>query len=206
MRYLTRILLTAFVLVLTLAFATPAQAGMAHPVPIKGTLVGVEYDYPADTWEAFPFAEKEQFVVGGETYDCGTPVIEMVLGSYVGEFSHLGRTTLDLWACNAIDWGTGELYMAAGRITLTAANGDTLAIVPAGDVVLGEPSDGYVDFVAPFEFASGTGRFADASGTLTEIGRSTWPDLPTGSEPWVRELTGTFRGEITYDASNRAAM
>lgn len=174
------------------------------PAAIKGTLVGTEADYPAGTWETFPFAEEEQFVVGGETYDCGTPVIELVLGSYVGQFAHLGRTTLDLWACNAIDWTTGELSMVAGEIVLTAADGDTLTIVPAGDVVLGEPPDGYVDFVAPFAFASGTGRFADASGTLLEIGRSTWPDLPTGSDPWVRELTGSFQGEISYDASNSA--
>ena len=165
MRRLMHVFVMAIAMVLMLGLAGPAQAGPARPVPIKGTLVGTETDYPADTWETCPVAAEE----------------------------------------HAIDWTTGELSMVAGEIVLTAADGDTLTIVPAGDVVLGEPSDGYVDFVSPFAFASGTGRFADASGTLMEIGRSTWPDFPTGSDPWVRELTGTFRGEISYDASNRAA-
>jgi hypothetical protein len=205
MRRVMHVLAMAFAMLLTLGLAGPAQAGPAHPVPIRGTLVGTEVGYPADTWDMVPFAEAQEFVVGGVTYDCGEPAIELVLGSYVGQFAHLGRTTLDNWICNAVDWTTGEMYVAAAEIVLTAANGDTLILVADGEVVLGDLVDGYIDFVAPFAFASGTGRFAHASGTLVELGRSSFPPFPAGSDPWVRDLVGTFSGEISYDASDRAA-
>ncbi len=123
----------------------------------------------------------------------------------MGKLSHLGRVTLDAWHCTAIDWTTGEFVIAGGEIVLTAANGDTLNLASSGDVELGPVVDGYVEFSAPFEFAGGTGRFADASGTLMQSGLSTWPAFPTGSDPWVREITGTFSGEISYDASDRGA-
>jgi hypothetical protein len=94
----------------------------------------------------------------------------------VGQLSHLGKVALDAWHCTAIDWATGEFVIAGGEIVLTAANADTL-----------------------------TGRFADASGTLMESGLSTWLPFPTGSDPRVREIRGTFSGEISFDASDRGA-
>ncbi len=216
MRRTTRTLFMAGVLVLTLGVAAPAQAGKGDPVPIKGTLSGTETIYPAGTWDymGYFYTLKTEFVVDGVTYTCDEPANELVIGTMTGNLSHLGKVTREMWYC--LVWeedaqGNPSVRPVSFNLMLTAANGDTLDLdfVAGSDSVQG---DGYVDYGGELAFAGGTGRFAGASGTLAETGRmipSWWPPgfpfTTSGNDPWTKELTATYTGEISYDASNRAA-
>ena len=216
MKRTARALFMAGVLVLTLGVAAPAQAGKADPVPIKGTLSGIETIYPAGSWDylGYFYTLKTEFVVDGVTYTCDEPANELVIGTMAGNLSHLGKVTREMWYC--LVWeddaqGNPSVRPVSFNLMLTAANSDTLNL----DFVAGSDSvegDGYVDYGGELAFAGGTGRFAGASGTLTESGRmipSWWPPgfpvTTSGNDPWTKELTATYTGEISYDASNRAA-
>ena len=213
MRRTTHALFMAVMLVLTLGVAAPAQAGKAPPVPIKGTLVGAETVYPAGSWDYDGYFgnQKQEFVVDGVTYTCSEPANELVLGTMTGNLSHLGKVTREMSYCLRWDDEFPVVHVVDFTLVLTAANGDTvnLDFQSSADSVEG---DGWVGYGGELAFAGGTGRFVDASGMLTETGRMipSWypPEFPfgsTGSDPWVRELSATYTGEISYDASNRAA-
>ena len=213
MRIASRALFTAVVLVLTLGVGAPAQAAKTHPVPIKGTLTGTETVYPAGTWDylGYFYTTETDFNVGGVNYKCSKPAHELVVGTLTGTVSHLGNVTREMSYCGVWE---GEQYHIFDFVQeLIAANGDTLNL-GQGPASL----EGYdpVDFTVETPITGGTGRFADASGSLNEIGRvyaSWWPTgfgadpwTATGSEPWVKELSLKYTRDshISYDASNRA--
>jgi len=200
-------------MVLTLGVAAPAQAGKAHPVPINGTLSGTETVYPAGTWDhdGYFYTKQTAFVVDGVTHTCSEPAQELVIGTMTGNFSHLGKVTREMSYCYVWELPAYTAHVVDFNLELTAANGDTvnLDFVASGDWVQG---DGYVDYGGELAFAGGTGRFVGASGALTETGRMTpdwypigFPFISSGSDPFVRGLSATYTGEISYDASKRAA-
>ena len=217
MRRTARTLFMAGMLVLPLGVAAPAQAGKAHPVPIKGTLSGTETSYPAGDWGYPGYFDTTQteFVVDGVTYTCSEPAQELVIGTMTGNLSHLGKVTREMSYCLVWDFEDPEdvtTDVVDFTLVLTAANGDTvnLDFVSSADAVEG---DGWVDYGGELAFADGTGRFVGAAGTLTETGRMMPSWYPAGwpyfaedsSDPWTRQLSATYTGEISYDASNRAA-
>lgn len=213
MRITARALFMAVVLLLTLGVAAPAQAGKAHPVPIKGTLSGTETVYPGGDWSigGYLYGPKTEFVVDGVTYTCSNAAQELVLGKMTGHLSHLGKVTRQMSYCLVWDLTDFTWQVEDFSLVVTAANGDivNLDYVSSADSVEG---DGWVDYGGELAFAGGTGRFVGASGMLTETGRMTPSWYPSGFEdgtaegddPWVRELSATYTGKISYDASNRA--
>ena len=220
MKLTARTLFMAAVLVLTLGVAAPAQAGKADPVPIKGTLVGAETGYPAGSWDfdGYFFTLATEFDIDGDgqaDYTCGEDLDppgaqELVVGSMAGTLSHLGKVTREMSYCIRFDYEGFRLLDYT--LELTAANGDTvdLDFTPGSDYQE-ERDDGLVDYGGELTFAGGTGRFVGASGTLMESGLSTqwnvdeFPYTSSGSDPWTRQMSATYTGEISYDASNRAA-
>ena len=181
----------AILLVLTLGLAAPAQAGRAHPVPIKATVSGEHWVAPPDCDGAFQ-----------KWSSAGT-----------GQMSHLGKVNYVLEQCTYFgepfppDYVYGE-----GTITFTAANGDTLVIAQegTGEIVFDGPNT--VGFLGEGTWTvvegEGTGRFANANGEgsmdflgdipETSGGIGTVFGLPDG----IAVLN--FKGAITYNASDRS--
>ena len=99
--------------------------------------------------------------------------------------SHLGRTTMV---------GVETLGAVLNAVhTFTTANGDLLYTTTTGYAVL-RPDFSGVNFFNTETVTGGTGRFANASGTATRNGSTTFSD---GSATW--EIAGT----ITYAPSDR---
>ena len=217
MRRTARALFTAGVLILTLGVAAPAQAARAHPIPMKGTLVGTETIYPAGTWDYYGYfvdpGPKADFDVDGDgqtDYTCSEPAHELVVSTLTGNVSHLGKVTREQTYC-AFWEGEGQYRIFDFTQVLTAANGDTMEL-GKGPFESAE-LDGWTYFAAETPILGGTGRFVGASGTLFEDGRMAapwWPEgfpyTTEGNEPWVKELSLTYTRDshITYDASRRA--
>jgi hypothetical protein len=211
-------LLMAVLLVLTLGLAAPAQADPADPVPIKGTLSGTETIYPAGTWDLYGYfvdpGPQTEFDIDGDgvtDYTCSEPAHELVVGTLTGNVAHLGEVTREMSYCAFWD-GEGQYRMFDFSQVLFAANGDTLEMGQGPSDL--EEVDGWVVGTVDTPIIGGTGRFAGASGTLSEAVRSTapwWPDgfpyTSEGSDPWVKDvyLTYTHDSDISYDASNLAA-
>jgi hypothetical protein len=195
MKRRTHALLMAILLVLTLGLAAPAQAGRAHPVPVKATVSG-------EHWVAPP--------------DCdGDGAFQKWSSAGTGQMSHLGMVDYVLEQCTYMgdpfppDYAYGE-----GTITFTAANGDTLVIAQQGTGELvfdGEVMTGFMgEGTWTVVEGEGTGRFANANGEgsmdfLGDIPESAAPNgigtvfgLPDG----ITVLN--FKGAITYNASDRS--
>ena len=218
MRITARALFMAVVLLLTLGVAAPAQAGKAHPVPIKGTLSGTETIYPAGTWDLADYLStlKTEFDIDGDgqtDYTCSEPAHELVVSTLTGNVSHLGKVTREMSYCGV--WPSYGVYdLVDFSQVLIAANGDTLDLLESVDFVVTAEGDGWLDFAAEAPIAGGTGRFVGASGTFYETGRMTpswWPPelfegTAEGDEPWVKGLSLTYTQDsyISYDASKRA--
>ena len=179
MRRTARALFMAGVLVLTLGVAAPAQAGKAHPVPIKGTVSGEHWiDLAAP--------------------DCDEGALWRFGSSGTGNMSHLGKVDYVLTQCSFPDG------FRDGTITFAAANRDTLVIAQEGTFEVVGNLEGFTG-EGTWTVVDGTGRFAQAtgSGSLDFIGDipggGTVLGLPDGINEW------SFAGEVSYDASNRAA-
>jgi hypothetical protein len=118
---------------------------------------------------------------------CGEGALGYQYHTFTGKATHIGRFTMGVGLC---DFG---IYYE-GTATLTAANGDEI------DMVF---TDGRVISVAPpfmitrdeFTFTGGTGRFASVSGGGYEVVHF---DMRVGYG------TGTMRGTISYNASDRS--
>lgn len=210
MRKLTRAILLALVLVLTLGLAAPAQARhnkMDHPVPIKGTLVGTQTMFAAEGWASYPFATTDVFDVAGTQYTCSDEATYLLLNDAVGKASHLGKLTKRMWACVLVDPATGAESFVDIEAALIAANGDSVYLGGQTMLEFTFTDDGYLEWVAEGEWTGGTGRFVGATGQFTDIGRLFMVPMPTDSDPttpWSVDVSSTFRGTISYDASHRS--
>lgn len=101
---------------------------------------------------------------------------DQLVNTQVGEgtATHLGRFSVTITFCvNVADLGVladgqlteGEsLPYSDGVGVLTAANGDELHMEVAGTILPSQDPDYDFQFIDPFSFVGGTGRFADASG------------------------------------------
>lgn len=113
----------------------------------------------------------------------GCPVQTVMEGT--GIATHLGRTTMHASHCPPL--APGDDYHDA-RMTLTAANGDTLTLTydadPAG--------------TGAATITGGTGRFDGATGELNGSVVFTWAPWENGMPvpPWYAE--GHFWGTVTY--------
>jgi hypothetical protein len=177
----------AGVLVLTLGVAAPAQAGKADPVPIKGI------ELPITTQEVVPDPRCPD-------YDAATPFGWGWDFTLDVKYSHLGRGTAEGYHSYVFDsWvdATTAKLLLLGPVTVNAANGDQLWLEKAPDFTLLVHFDEAGNVVASEAFGDvhivgGTGRFDGATGTLHAVA----PDMGSAI---------TLSGEISYDASNRAA-
>ena len=96
-----------------------------------------------------------------------------------GTASHLGQYTLV--ANLAVNLATGS---SSGLLTFTAANGDSFTATETGQAVF---MNGYVRITELATITGGTGRFAQATGTLTVVRRE---------NPATGVSTGTVDGTI----------
>lgn len=169
-----------FLIVAMLAIAVPAFAGRSVERPIRedlsGYVVGIEFapNFPAHAGDTF----------GGR---CSVPSQWISTMSGTGTISHLGEVSWSTEHCYQLFTGT----FGDAELVITAANGDKL-YGTYGGVMTGETT-----FVESMVITGGTGRFAEATGTVAESG---WFNPDTG----YMEVTG--RGTITYDASDRSAV
>lgn len=114
------------------------------------------------------------------------PATGAVSGEETGVDSHLGKYTVHVEGTAA---PSGDGFTGSGVATIVAANGDELS----GSFTL--TSDGETH-VIEVTITGGTGRFADASGTLTVI-CVTVATSEVG-EQLVFEVDCTLEGRISY--------
>jgi hypothetical protein len=131
----------------------------------------------------------EDFAVG-DTFGerCSQPSQWISTSAGTGTISHLGRVSWRTEHCFQLFRGTFGAFGDA-VLVVTSVNGDQLYGTYDG-VMTGETT-----FVEEMIITGGTGRFAGASGVVTEAG---WFDPGTG----YMEITGD--GWISYDASQRS--
>ena len=189
-----RVLLTALVLLLVVGVAPSAQASRDHPVGIKGV------EEFTNTWSSEPDDRCDPM---------GPGMASSALNfEGIGKVSHLGRITFAGHHCLQLrdlafagDVAIVTWAFVDGGNTWTAANGDEVwladddltsvwSVDPASLggtlIVFDTATFGTVQIIG------GTGRFTDATGTVTI-------DAPHLGSPL------TLSGEISYDASNRSA-
>ena len=106
----------------------------------------------------------------------------------VCQLSHLGRTAFH--AFRVVNLATGT---QTAEITLTAANGDLLRTTDVSMRTAFLPTSFL--FTGTTTIVSGTGRFANATGTLQAEGEV---DLISGAASFA------YDGRIAYDASDRS--
>jgi hypothetical protein len=146
------------------ALALPMQAAASDQVPFKGSETG--------TFQLLGQCETDGLVLD-------------VSGT--GDATQLGNYSAHYREC--LDPATGAV--TAGSFALTAANGDKVFGTYRGQVFpTGDPS--VIRFEDPGVITGGTGRFAGASGTVTQSGVA---NLATG------EYKGTLSGSVTSPAS-----
>jgi hypothetical protein len=126
----------------------------------------------------------------------GTAALNLVTGNFAvdvgGAATHIGKYTAHSEGTSVIDFATGTL-VASGITTVVAADGDQLtgtfqastADTPAGHTA-----------TQVMTITGGTGRFADASGslTITVVSQS----FTLIGDTVVRHDEGTTSGEISY--------
>jgi membrane-associated protease RseP (regulator of RpoE activity) len=120
------------------------------------------------------------------------PATGALTGDTTGVISHLGQSAIHLEGTVA---PTGEegTFAGSATVTIVAANGDKLTGTAA--VTSTATSTGRTTTVV-VEITGGTGRFANARGTLTVICLS-GPPSPVG-EVLVSEIECTATGRIRY--------
>ena len=135
--------------------------------------------------------------------DCGSPVPPLVTTRSTGTATHMGRVEAN-WEHCAGPPGGG--LITNGELTMIAANGDELVLVYGVD----EPTPPQTPNSFEMDIDHGTGRFADAEGTLTvtfvveqqflpmppcEPTQQNFGCLDFGT-PWP--WSGTIEGMISY--------
>lgn len=199
-----RLLLLLLTLVVTMGLGpvSPAQAGPTKPVPIKGAASGTVTWMPPTNWLEWPFVTS-RFPDPGTSEDrCSVDSVVFETLELTGNLAHLGAATIEGSACLQFDFVTGELDFSDPEVTMTAANGDELwAVVTQIDST---EVDGWVEADILDEFTGGTGRFASASGSMTFSARFPVPFAEDPFAPWVGDISGTYRGQILYQASDRS--
>jgi hypothetical protein len=128
-----------------------SQALRRSPVPISGRCEGSYEIIPIDFLPP-PF---EDLAAHGQ-----------VLVRETCRIAHLGKTTT--LGDNLTDF-TGDPFVSAGSIVLTAANGDELWATETGAVPGPGPSEVFT-WSGSLTFTGGTGRFQGATGTATFVG------------------------------------
>jgi len=98
-------------------------------------------------------------VSGTSAHNLATGVVDAVSS---GQLTHFGRTTVEQTAL-VVPVGP-TTFSWSGTFTLTAANGDQMSGTTVGTCT---PTATSVRCVVDFTSTGGTGRFADASATLT---------------------------------------
>jgi hypothetical protein len=107
------------------------------------------------------------------------------------QFSHLGRTTMQLR--QHVNLSTAA---ATGTVTFTAANGDMLTVAQSSvSTDIGPMSK---SFTGTAVITGGSGRFANASGSLSLNGTLTF------DQGGIGHALSTYTGPIVYDASDRS--
>ncbi len=183
---------------LALVVAVPAAATRGAPtqqLPFHLRMSGV--DRPLEMAPGvIPFLDRSTF--GGR---CSVPSDWITTVDSVGVAQHLGRVSVVSWHCTRFDFFSpppGLSVFNGGHMTLTAANGDELWVTYSGTFLFypGDTPDVGLS-KATFEtmtIVGGTGRFSDASGSLTGTAVDNFPAGPNVT---------TISGTITYDASMR---
>jgi len=165
------------VIALVLTFAATALAAPAKQLPFKEDLGGGVTNVVL----------AEDFV-GGETFDgrCSEPSQMLTSMAGTGRVSHMGRVSWTSQHCTQLFAGT----FGDAKLVITAANGDSLYGTYSGWMT------GEASFAEVMTIISGTGRFAGATGTVSEAGSydATTFDLEIRGDGW-----------ILYDASQRAS-
>jgi hypothetical protein len=137
--------------------------------------------------------------VNGSTSGTSTVDIATGLGTSqgTGTYSHLGKTTFTL---DFIALPTGPTTVAVtGTGTLVAANGDQVFVTLTGTATVQSlvPAIGeIIDTTLVSTITGGTGRFSDASGTVTSTGRGETVSI-VGTTFSSRDTT-THVGRISY--------
>jgi hypothetical protein len=130
---------------------------------------------------------------------CPPGYIFLSSATEAGHATHLGRFEAGFSHC--IDPITNAY--AAGLRTLTAANGDELWLEYSGQAQYLAPPAATLpySFTGPVTVVGGTGRFAGATGELTESGQAV---LNLTAEGWPVGGAGSsvMEGWIEYDPSN----
>jgi hypothetical protein len=136
--------------------------------------------------------------VKGTTSGTVTVMLGAPLGITIdltGVVTHAGKYSLHLEADGEI---IGGEVVAHGTFTVVAANGDQLT----GPVVFSGPlpSGGVHETTAVLTITGGTGRFADASGTITSQNLVTPTCIAEPSCPGLllETLAGELTGQISY--------
>ena len=106
-----------------------------------------------------------------------------------GNLSHLGNFSYRLVGTGSVN--SDGTYSAAGVITIVSANGDQLS---GTYTATGTATNTANTAHAVITITGGTGRFANASGTLTLI--STGPPLSPDGQIFVFHVTNTWDGQI----------
>ena len=158
LKRLLRLLMT-LVVTMGLGLVSPAQAGPTKPVPIKGAAAGTVTWTPPTNWLEWPFVTS----TFGDR--CSMPSVVFETLELTGNLAHLGAVSIEGSICLQFEFVTADLDFSDPEVTFTAANGDELqAVVTHIDSTEG---DGWVEAEIFDEFIGGTGRFANASGSMT---------------------------------------
>lgn len=165
-------------LALLMLVVVPASAGPnGTNRPFKADLVG-EIEFTFET-------------------DCGSPAPPLVTTDSSGTATHMGRVDANWEHCAGPPTGGG---ITDGELTMIAANGDELVLVYGVDEPT--PTDPTNSFL--MDISDGSGKFADAEGTLTVtfevVPQFTCSPPNPGCldflTPWP--WTGTIEGQISY--------
>jgi hypothetical protein len=115
-----------------------------------------------------------------------------VAGDFTGVASHVGRfTSHQEGTVTAV---TPEGVVAEGTQTIVAANGDQLSVTFRAETE-GLPPAAHVTTTV-FTATGGTGRFSDASGTLTAIVEVS--PISFDGVTLVNSVEGTATGQVSY--------
>ena len=173
-----RVILCALLLVVVGASTATATHGRPDlQVPIQGYLVGVD-EVP------------DMGAPGCE--EVGAPLLWRFTSAGTGRLAHLGRVDFSYTHCTHVDYTIVE-----GVLTISAANGDSLVLTYTGNVTQYVPGDPFALWEMAWAVDSGTGRFANATGSGEGNAVTHVPPAGEGTE---LSLSGT----IAYDASNRS--